>query len=85
MLPEGYGYQAALIDFLYMANALWTVDDAVKKFMIRRALTSARLTIGHGIHDGPERRDGLIRLLDPERGRNISVRTNQDNLIPMRS
>lgn len=35
MLPEGYGYQAALIDFRYMANALWTVDDAVKKIMTR--------------------------------------------------
>ena len=85
MLPEGYGYQAALIDFRYMANALWTVDDAVKKTMTRQALTSARLIIGHGVHDGPERRDGFIRLLDPERGRNISVGPNQDNLIPMRS
>ena len=25
-LPEGDGYQAALINFRYMANALWTTD-----------------------------------------------------------
>ena len=30
MLPEGDGYLAAIINFRYMANALWTTDDAVK-------------------------------------------------------
>jgi nicotinamidase-related amidase len=30
MLPEGDGYLAALINFRYIANALWTTDDVVK-------------------------------------------------------
>ena len=30
MLPEGDGYLAALINFRYMANAVWTTDDVVK-------------------------------------------------------
>ena len=29
MLPEGDGYQAALTNFRYMANALWTTEEAV--------------------------------------------------------
>ena len=29
MLPEGDGYLAALINFRYMANALWSTDEAV--------------------------------------------------------
>lgn len=29
MLPEGDGYLAALINFRYIANALWTTDEAV--------------------------------------------------------
>jgi len=29
MLPEGDGYLAALTNFRYMANALWTTDEAV--------------------------------------------------------
>ncbi len=29
MLPEGDGYLAALINFRYMANALWTTDEVV--------------------------------------------------------
>ena len=29
MLPEGDGYLAAIINFRYMANALWTTDEAV--------------------------------------------------------
>ncbi len=33
MLPEGDGYQAALINFRYMANALWTTDQTVDKIM----------------------------------------------------
>ncbi|MGO1118598.1 cysteine hydrolase [Rhodovibrionaceae bacterium A322] len=28
-LPEGDGYQAALINFRYVANALWTTDEAL--------------------------------------------------------
>jgi len=35
MLPEGDGYLAALINFRYIANALWSTDEAVK------AITSA--------------------------------------------
>ena len=31
MLPEGDGYLAALTNFRYMANALWTTDEAVGK------------------------------------------------------
>lgn len=29
MLPEGDGYLAALVNFRYMANALWTTDEVV--------------------------------------------------------
>ncbi len=29
MLPEGDGYLAALINFRYIANALWTTEEAV--------------------------------------------------------
>lgn len=29
MLPEGVGCLAALTNFRYIANALWTTDDAV--------------------------------------------------------
>jgi nicotinamidase-related amidase len=31
MLPEGDGYLAALINFRYIANALWTTDEAVSR------------------------------------------------------
>ncbi len=37
MLPEGDGYQAALINFRYMANALWTTDEAVERIMAVKA------------------------------------------------
>jgi len=37
MLPEGDGYQAALINFRYMANALWTTDTAVEKITALKA------------------------------------------------
>lgn len=37
MLPEGDGYHAALINFRYMANALWTTDHAVKNIMALKA------------------------------------------------
>jgi nicotinamidase-related amidase len=30
-LPEGDGYLAAIINFRYIANALWTTEEAVKK------------------------------------------------------
>ncbi|MEA3273739.1 MAG: cysteine hydrolase [Pseudomonadota bacterium] len=30
-LPEGDGYQAALTNFRYVANALWTTDEAVRR------------------------------------------------------
>jgi len=30
-IPEGDGYMAALINFRFMANALWTTDEAVKR------------------------------------------------------
>jgi nicotinamidase-related amidase len=30
MLPEGDGYLAAIINFRYIANAVWTTDEAVK-------------------------------------------------------
>jgi nicotinamidase-related amidase len=29
-IPEGDGYLAAIINFRYMANAVWNTDDAVK-------------------------------------------------------
>ncbi len=31
MLPEGDGYMAAIINFRYIANALWTTDEAVQR------------------------------------------------------
>ena len=31
MLPEGDGYLAALINFRYMANAVWTTNEAITK------------------------------------------------------
>lgn len=31
MLPEGDGYMAAIINFRYIANALWTTEEAVKR------------------------------------------------------
>ena len=31
MLPEGDGYLAAIINFRYIANALWTTEEAVKR------------------------------------------------------
>jgi nicotinamidase-related amidase len=37
MLPEGDGYLAALINFRYMANALWTTEEAVKRIMALKA------------------------------------------------
>jgi biuret amidohydrolase len=36
ILPEGDGYLAALTNFRYMANALWTTDEALER-MKRRA------------------------------------------------
>ena len=33
MLPEGDGYMAALINFRYIANALWSTDEAVKQIL----------------------------------------------------
>ena len=30
-LPEGDGYLAALINFRYVANGLWTTDEAVAR------------------------------------------------------
>jgi biuret amidohydrolase len=35
MLPEGDGYLAALINFRFIANALWTTDDAVARISAR--------------------------------------------------
>jgi nicotinamidase-related amidase len=31
MLPEGDGYLAAIINFRYIANAVWSTDEAVKR------------------------------------------------------
>jgi nicotinamidase-related amidase len=33
MLPEGDGYLAAIINFRYIANAVWTTDETVKKLL----------------------------------------------------
>jgi nicotinamidase-related amidase len=30
-VPEGDGYLAALINFRYIANAVWTTDEAVNR------------------------------------------------------
>jgi biuret amidohydrolase len=30
-LPEGDGYLAAITNFRYMANAVWTIDEAVAR------------------------------------------------------
>ena len=32
-LPEGDGYLAAIINFRFIANALWTTDEAVKRIL----------------------------------------------------
>lgn len=37
MLPEGDGYLAALVNFRYIANALWTTDEAVKRMKSAKA------------------------------------------------
>jgi nicotinamidase-related amidase len=29
IVPEGNGYEAALVNFRFMANAVWTTDEAV--------------------------------------------------------
>ena len=29
-IPEGDGYAAAIVNFRYMANAVWTTDEAIK-------------------------------------------------------
>jgi len=34
-LPEGDGYLAAIINFRYIANALWTTDEAVERVLAR--------------------------------------------------
>jgi hypothetical protein len=31
MLPAGDGYLAAIINFRYMANALWTTDETIAR------------------------------------------------------
>jgi nicotinamidase-related amidase len=36
-LPEGDGYLAALINFRYIANALWTTEEAVKRIAAAKA------------------------------------------------
>jgi len=33
MLPEGDGYQAAIVNFRYIANALWSTEEAVKQIL----------------------------------------------------
>ncbi len=33
MLPEGDGYLAAIINFRFIANALWTTDEAVRRML----------------------------------------------------
>ena len=33
MLPEGDGYLAAIINFRYIANALWSTDEAVNQIL----------------------------------------------------
>ncbi len=30
IVPEGNGYEAAVVNFRFMANAVWTTEDAVK-------------------------------------------------------
>jgi nicotinamidase-related amidase len=35
-LPEGDGYLAALINFRYVSNALWTTDEAVARIEAAR-------------------------------------------------
>jgi len=37
MLPEGDGYLAAIINFRYIANALWTTDEAVGRINAAKA------------------------------------------------
>jgi nicotinamidase-related amidase len=32
-LPDGDGYHAALVNFRYLANALWTTEDTVGRLL----------------------------------------------------
>ena len=38
-VEEGDGYQAALVNFRYIASAVWTTEEAVAKLSVRRAST----------------------------------------------
>jgi nicotinamidase-related amidase len=31
MVPEGNGYEAALVNFRFLANAVWTTEEALKE------------------------------------------------------
>lgn len=33
-IPEGDGYLAAITNFRYMANAVWSTDDAVERMSV---------------------------------------------------
>lgn len=38
-VEEGDGYEAALVNFRYIASAVWTTDEAVSKLSVRRSST----------------------------------------------
>jgi nicotinamidase-related amidase len=42
ILPEGDGYKAALVNFRYLANAVWTTDEAVANIQESEAYKGAK-------------------------------------------
>ena len=36
-LPEGDGYEAALVNFRFIANAVWTTDDVAQQLAAKAA------------------------------------------------
>jgi nicotinamidase-related amidase len=42
IIPEGNGYEAALVNFRFMANAVWTTDEAVKAITQYKAKEMAK-------------------------------------------
>ena len=36
-LPDGDGYMAAIINFRYMANAVWTTEETIKRIKAAQA------------------------------------------------
>lgn len=42
-LPDGDGYLAALINFRFMANGIWTTDETVERLLAGPDVSGARV------------------------------------------